>query len=54
VEDRNVGVIAFVSEERGYTSSGTRRVVVCEFGEGYNFRPIVLLIVAENTEVTFG
>jgi hypothetical protein len=33
-EDGNVGMIAFVSKERGYASCSTGGVVVCEFSEG--------------------
>ena len=50
-EDSDVDVIAFVGKEGSYTSSSTRRVVVCEFGKGKDFQPIVLLVVAENAKV---
>ena len=36
-EDGDVGVIAFVGEERSYTGSSTGRVVVCEFSKGKDF-----------------
>ena len=52
-EDSDVGVIAFVGEERSYAGSSAGRVVVSEFGKGKDFRPIVLLVVAENAKVLF-
>ena len=50
-EDSDVGMIAFVGEERSYTGSSAGRVVVCEFGKRKDFQPIVLLVVAENAKV---
>ena len=51
--DCDVGMIAFVGEEWSYVHSGARGVVVCEFGERKEFRPIVLLVVAEYVKVLF-
>ena len=50
-EDCDVGVIAFVGKERSYAGSSAGRVVVCELSKGKDFRPIVLLVVAENAKV---
>ena len=44
-----VGVIAFVREERGYSSGNTRSVVERELGEGQEVSPVILLIIAINT-----
>ena len=46
-----VGVIAFIGKEGGYARGGTRRIVVGEFHERKEFRPIVLLVVAVDPEV---
>ena len=52
-EDADVWVIAFVSEERGNTGGGTRGVVEGEFRKGKEIGPVVLLIVAIDSEVLF-
>ena len=52
-EDGDVGVIAFVGEERSYTGSSAGRIVVCEFSKGKDFQPIVLLVVTENAKILF-
>ena len=52
-KDSDVGMIAFVGEERSYAGSSAGRVVVCEFGKGKDFRPIVLLVVAEDVKIPF-
>ena len=49
--DSEVGVVALIGEEGGYTSGSTRCVVVGEFHERKEFQPIVLLVVAVNPKV---
>jgi hypothetical protein len=49
--DGEVGVIALIGEERRYAGGSTRRVVIGEFREGKEFRPVVLLVVAVNPKV---
>ena len=49
--DGEVGVIALIGEEGGYARGSTRRVVVGEFRERKEFRPIVLLVVAVDPKV---
>ena len=44
--DSEVGVIALIGEEGGYTSGSTRCIVVGEFCKRKEFQPIVLLVVA--------
>jgi len=50
---RDVRMITFVSKERGNTSSGARSIIVSEFCQREEFRPIVLLIVAIDLNVLF-
>ena len=50
-EDGEVGVIALVGKEWRYTCGSTGRVVVSEFHERKELRPIVLLVVAINVEI---
>ena len=49
--DGEVGVIALIGEEGGYARGSTRCIVVGEFHERKEFRPIVLLIVAVDPKV---
>ena len=49
--DGEVGVIALIGEEGGYTRGSTRHIVVGEFRERKEFWPIVLLVVAVDPEV---
>jgi hypothetical protein len=51
--DFEVQVVALVGEERRHTSSGTWCVVVGEFGNGGEWFPVALLIVAIDPEVLF-
>src|SRR5215471_13265786 len=46
-------MIAFIGEERRYAGGGTRSIIVCEFRKWKELRPIVLLIIAIDTEVLF-
>src|SRR6266481_10104019 len=48
-----VWVVALVREERGNSRGAARSVVVCELGKGEEARPVVLLVVAVDTEVLF-
>src|SRR6266481_1216196 len=50
---RDVWVVAFVCEERGNSHGAARCVVVCELCKGEEARPVVLLVVAVDTEVLF-
>ena len=50
-EDRDVWVITLRREERRNASRVVRCVVICEFGEGKQFGPVRLLVVAVNTEI---
>ena len=49
--DGEVGVIALIGKEGGYARGSTRCVVVGEFRERKEFRPIVLLVVAVDPKV---
>ncbi len=51
--NREVRVVSFVSEERGHTSSLTRRVVVGKLSQRKQLGPVVLLVVAVGVEVLF-
>src|SRR6266481_1598677 len=50
---REVWVVALVCKERGNSHGAARRVVVCKLGEGEEAQPVVLLVVAVDTEVLF-
>src|SRR3981189_292722 len=49
----NIRMISFICEERRYTCSSVRCIVVGEFRERKQFRPIVLLIVAVDSDGLF-
>jgi len=49
--DCNVGVVAFVGKEGGDTSSCTRGVIKSELHKWEEFGPIVLLVVAVDSEI---
>jgi hypothetical protein len=49
----DVWVISFVGKERRSAGGCTRSIVVSKFSEGKEQRPVVLLVVAEYTEVLF-
>ena len=49
--DCEVGVVSLVSKERRHSGSCARSVIVCEFCEWKEVSPVVLLIVAINSEV---
>jgi hypothetical protein len=49
----DVQMVSFVGKERGSASGCTWSVVVSEFSEGKEWRPVVLLVVAEYMEVLF-
>jgi len=46
-------MITFVSKERCNTSSGTWSIIVSKFCQREEFRPIVLLIIAINSNILF-
>jgi hypothetical protein len=48
----DVRVVSFVGKE-GRSDGCTQSIVVSEFSEGKEQRPVVLLVVAEYTEVLF-
>ena len=48
-----VRVITFVSEEWGDSGGSVRSIVVCKFSHRKEFGPVVLLVVAEYTDVLF-
>ena len=47
------GVKTIVGEEGGHARRGVFGIVVCEFGQGEDIEPVVLLMVAEDSEVLF-
>ena len=47
------GVKTIVGEEGGHARRGVFGVVVCEFGQGEDIEPVVLLMVTEDSEVLF-
>src|SRR5262245_54556242 len=49
----NAWIVSFVCVERRNTRSSIRCVVVGEFGDGKEFFPVVLLIIAINPNVLF-
>jgi len=51
--DSDVRVVSFVHEERQDTCGSVRGIVVGEFGERQQLGPVVLLIVAIDSEVLF-
>ena len=51
--DGDVWVVPFVGKERGGTGRCARSIVVSEFSEGKEWRPVVLLVVAKYLEVLF-
>src|SRR5277367_1457465 len=51
--DRELGVEAIIGVKRRTVDRGLMRVVVRKFGERQEIRPIVLLVVAIDTEVLF-
>ena len=46
-------MVAFIGKEQGYSSCGVRSVIVCKLRNWKEVRPIVLLIVAIDSEVLF-
>jgi hypothetical protein len=46
-------VVTFVGKERGNSSSSARSIVVSEFRKRKESEPIVLLVIAEYSEVLF-
>src|ERR1700730_4383082 len=50
---RYIRMITLVRKEWGNPRSGARSIVVGEFRQGEEFRPVVLLIIAVTTEVLF-
>jgi len=46
-------MVTFVSEERGNASSGIQSIIVSEFHQQEEFGPIVLLIVAIDSNILF-
>ena len=51
--DSDVRVVTFVGKERRGTGRCARSIVVSEFSEGKERRPVVLLVIAEYAEVLF-
>ena len=51
--DGDVWVVPFVGKERGGTSRCAQSIVVSEFSEEKEQRPVVLLVIAEYAEVLF-
>jgi hypothetical protein len=49
----DVRVVSFVGKEGRSAGGCTRSIVVSEFSEGKEWRPVVLLVVAEYMEVLF-
>ena len=49
----DVGVVAFVGKEWGYSSGSTRSIVVGKLSERKELWPVVLLVVAEYLEELF-
>jgi hypothetical protein len=49
----DVRVVSFVGKQRRSAGGCTQSVVVSKFSEGKERRPVVLLVVAEYTEVLF-
>jgi len=49
--DSDVQVVSFVGKERGGTNRCAQSIVVSEFSEGKERRPVVLLVVAKYSEV---
>jgi hypothetical protein len=49
----DVQVVSFVGKERECAGGCAWSVVVSEFSEGKEWRPVVLLVVAEYTKVLF-
>jgi hypothetical protein len=49
----DVQVVSFVGKERGSASGCTQSIVVSKLPEGKEWRPVVLLVVAEYVEVPF-
>ena len=46
-------MVTFVSEERGNTSRGARSIIVSELRQREEFGPVVLLIIAIDSNVLF-
>ena len=46
-------MVSFVSKEQGDSRGGIRGIIIGEFGDGKQIRPIVLLVVAIYSEVLF-
>ena len=46
-------MITFIGKERGDTGSGTRSIIVSEFGKRKQGMPVVLLVIAKYSEVLF-
>ena len=42
----DVGVVAFICEEQGGVSSCVQSIIVCKLYKGWEFRPVILLVVA--------
>ena len=49
----SAGMVSVVGEERSLAGRGMDGVVVSELGEGEELLPVVLLVVAEGTQVLF-
>jgi len=46
-------MVAFDGKEWGYPNGSTQSIVVRELSQGYQFRPVVLLVVAVYMEILF-
>ena len=49
--DSNGRVVTFVGEERGYSGSSVRSIVVSKFSQREESTPVILLVVGIHTEV---
>ena len=49
----DAGMVSLVSKERGDSHGGIRGIIIGEFSDGKQIRPIVLLVVAIYSEVLF-
>jgi hypothetical protein len=51
--DGDVRMVAFVGKERGDSGGGARSIVVGELRERKEFGPVILLIIAKDSQVLF-
>ena len=51
--DSDVGVITFIAKKGCNTGGSAQRIVVSEFSKRDDIRPVILLIIAEDSDVLF-